>query len=238
MKKIALLVGFIVVALSAAAQYTATSRITLSTSGQADMEVMFVMAPSYSDAIEPGDVTAVNVGGIYVYAGGERYTMWVSKEYSKNLHLGFATVGHSSFEPTRTYTLKFSNFYGTPYEIRDLVSGNTIEVKDNLTPDYVFTITSLSNQSINDRFVINYEEDVDEGELEICFNENGDNKLVIKNNPYSGKIAVKDANGDDVTGSPFDRAATKPSPQEIDLSGLAAGKYTVEIGGKHLIIIR
>ncbi len=135
-----------------------------------------------------------------------------------NLALGFTTN-----QVDQNYTLAFENFSGETMEFYDLVADTHFTINAS-TPAYNFSVTAaeVGRKEIRDRFVINYVAPV-EPEFEICFR---DNKLQISNNPYAENIVVKDENGDAVK----DVAPVTPY-QEIDLSALAAGRYTVELAG-------
>ena len=227
MKKIAFLVSMMFVTIAVAAQpvITGTSRIVLSTAGQPDKQVNFILSASFSDAWDnTWDAEAANPGGIYVFANGERYTTWATNAYSENLAIGFASCDNSD------YTLKFQNFNGVAYTIYDRVARETINVNGS-TPDYLFTIDNADkNQSLNDRFVINYDADG----LDVCFI---DNKLTINSNPFTEPIVIKDANGDEIAGSPF--AASTPL---VDMTaiGAAGDRFTVEFAGgaRKFIIVK
>lgn len=137
-----------------------------------------------------------------------------------NLALGFTTN-----QVDQNYTLSFETFSGDAEAmvLYDLVADTHFAINGS-TPAYNFTVTAeqVGRKEIKDRFVINYVAPV-EPEFEICFR---DNKLQISNNPYAENIVVKDENGDAVK----DVAPVTPY-QEIDLSALAAGRYTVELAG-------
>lgn len=192
-----------------------------------------LISPDFSDAFDQSYDAEAMSSGIYIYKGSNHYSIWASNQYSNNLPIGFnagAKVKH---------TLQFKNFLGDPYEIYDIVEDTTITVNAS-TPDYVFRVDADQlNTTVNNRFLINYAFEPDEGELNICFNEKGTNILEIKNNPYTGKIAIKNAAGEDVLRSPYQPLKT---PQEIDLSSLPAGRYTVILTKddeeKKLIIVK
>ena len=217
MKKIAFLVSLMFVTITMAAQaITGTSRIVLSTDGQPDKQVNFILSASFSDAWDnTWDAEAANPGGIYVFAGGERYTTWASNAYSENLAIGFASCENTS------YTLKFQNFSGATYSVYDRYASQTIVVNGS-TPDYVFTIADGDKNSvINNRFVINYVS----GGLDVCFI---DNKLQINDNPYLETIVIKDANGAEIAGSPF---ASYTTVVDFSTIGAAGDRFTVEFAG-------
>lgn len=239
MKKVALFVSLMFVALSVAAQPTSTSRITLKASGQTDKEINFLIVPGTSDAFDnTWDTEAVNAGGIYVVSNGTRYTTWASNAYSQNLVIGFNTTRQNT-----SYTLVFANpTYGTlvEYNFFDLVTGESFVVNSS-TPNYQFTVDESDlNKSITDRFLINMRFDPDNEPLDLCFNEKGDNVLEIKKNPYDNPtITVLDKDGNHAGRSPYVALNT---PQKIDLSSLAAGRYTLVFGSgdnkKELIIVK
>ncbi len=151
MKKIAFLASLLCATFAMATPtITGMSQIDLSTSGQTDKYVRFVLSDEFSDGFDnTWDTPAPNESGIYVYYNGARYTGWASKQYTASLPLGFYTGDNTS------YTLKFSNFSGTEYTIYDRVADQIITVNGS-TANYDFTIDeSLKNSQINDRFIIN-----------------------------------------------------------------------------------
>lgn len=164
MKKTVFLVSLLCITIAASAQsITGTSLINLSTAGQPDKELGMILSPSLSDGFDNSwDAYAANESGIYVYSGGQKFTTWASNQYSANLPLGFYSGENTA------YTLKFSGFTGTSYEIYDRAANKTITVAssaniqiDGVDADpvnqYSFTIDeSKKNSQINDRFVINY----------------------------------------------------------------------------------
>lgn len=176
MKKIVFLASLMCATMvMAAPSITSTSQIDLSTAGQTDKYVRFVLSSSFSDAFDnTWDTPAPNESGIYVLYNSERFTGWASNQYSENLALGFYTGENTS------YTLKFSNFKGESYEIYDRVENKMITVNAS-TEDYNFTIDeSQKNSQINDRFVINIKVDPS-----LCFNYN-----VLEINGHAGESLV------------------------------------------------
>lgn len=189
MKKIAFLVSLLCLTLSVTAQsITSTSRIILKHTGQPNKEVSFILSSSFSDGFDnTWDAAAANPGGIYVYYGEERYTIWASNAYSANLPVGFATYN----DDNTSYTLSFEDFTGVTYKLYDTEADEVIEINGS-TPDYVFT-ASPKNTTFNERFLINVPVDTDP--LETCFT---GTELQIKSNPYYGKITVKTSGGSTV----------------------------------------
>ena len=216
MKKIMILSSLLLVSMFAAAQITGTSQITLTSAGQPDKYVRFVMSDSYSDAVDPaGDVEAANPGGVYVYKVSDesRWTQWASNAYSDNIVIGFKACDNTH------YVLNFSSFSGIVYSLYDLqADGGPKEIKVKAdTEDYGFDIeVGQKNQTINNRFVINYVP-VDPTALAACFI---DKHLTITNNPWSeGKIVVCEDAAVDPECTTYAGSLT-----DIDLTSLTAGK--------------
>lgn len=235
MKKIGFIISLILVAISVTAQeITGSAIIKLATAGESDKELRFILSDDFSDgADETWDAEAGNAGGLYILYGGKRYSTWASDKYSKNLVMGFGTGSNN------TYYLKFANnkFSGASFVILDKVTGTEITVDGTNNEDYEFTITDdQKNKAINDRFIINKGFDPDEGELEICFNEKGDNVLEIKNNPFDAQILIFKDGAD----TPIMTVDPVQTPQQIDLSSLDAGKYIVQManGSRKFVIVK
>lgn len=227
MKKIVFLVSLMFVTITMAAQaITGTSRIILSTDGQPDAQVNILLSASFSDAFD-NTWDAVNANpstGIYVVVDAEQFTTWASNAYSTNLALGFGTGENIA------YTLKFTNFSGTEYSIYDRATGTTVDVNGS-TPNYDFTIAAGDkNSAINNRFVINHVS----GGLDVCFI---DNKLQINDNPYTETIVIKDANGDEIAGSPF---AANTLLVDFSTIGAAGDRFTVEFadGARKFVVVK
>lgn len=129
-------------------------------------------------------------------------------------------------DASTNYTLTVSSVAGTEtMKIYDKETG----LYYDLTEGASYNFTATANTTNEDRFVLNYAAPTP-AEFEICFR---DNQLQITANPYAENVVVKDANDTKVV----DVAPVTPY-QEIDLSALAAGRYTVELaGGAHKFII-
>lgn len=212
------MISVVIAALSAQAQViTGTSQITLSTAGESDKIVRFIISSSFSDGFDnTWDAEAANPGGIYVYNGGSRYTTWASNGYTEGLAIGFGSVANND------YTLHFSAFSGDSYTIYDMVTMEAIVVNGS-TPDYNFSIEdSEKSQNINDRFLINL--DVATGNLETCFT---GTELQITNNPFFGKVVI--TNNSTSAVHEYAYSAT----DIIDMSDAGEfpdGDYTVQVG--------
>ncbi len=211
MKKIVFLASLMCATMAMAApSITATSQIDLATAGQTDKYVRFVMSPSFSDGFDnTWDTPAPNESGIYVFSNNARYTGWASNQYSENLALGFYTGDNTS------YTLKFSSFSGTSYEIFDRVTKQSITV-DGSTPDYDFTIEeSEKNSQINDRFVINFTV-----APSLCFNYN---ELEINGHKGESLVVKKD-------NTVIEEVASLPILYTLDLNAYT-GRLVVTLNG-------
>jgi hypothetical protein len=236
MKKSTLLLSLLSVSVFATAQLTSTSQITLTTAGESDKYVRFVMSDSYSDDVDPaGDVEAANPGGIYVYksSDGTRWTQWASNAYSNNLAVGFKSCENTS------YTFEFSSFTGTGYKLYDYVTGSVIDVGVS-TPDYVFSIDAgLKSTVINDRFVINLYP-VPSGSLETCFT---GTELNINNNPYwySNIVVKKTSDGSTVKSYAYGTSSIDFNEKDGSGNNIYANntEYTVYFDkGNHAFIVK
>ena len=91
-------------------------------------------------------------------------------------------------------------------------------------------IVAVANTTNETRFSLRKLADV----LNVCFK---NNKIEINENPFDDEIVVKDANGDQIAGSPF--AASTPL---IDMTsiGAAGDRFTVEFNGgnKKFVIVK
>lgn len=169
-----------------------------------------------------------NTGTVNLYAeiNGEKYSQY---KYNNLTNAPLVVVTNRRDAAQQHYTITFAVFANTEVlYLTDLAvdknnpiaitNGGTYEFDVNTTlhPDYV----AGTNYVVKNRFVINYARQVDEGELNLCFQYG---ILTIVNNPYLGNIVVKDENG--VT--KVDAESTN-TPQEINLTALPAGQYSVE----------
>lgn len=170
---------------------------------------------------------------------GDRYSIYATDGSFANLPVSFITDRMSA--AAQSYTLHFEDVLagtGTgSLRLKDLVTGTEVTITDGATygPFVVNTTNATNyvegtNTVIGNRFVINYTRVPDTGDLALCFQYG---KLTITNNPnpITTNIVIKDEEGD--TKMDVESANT---PQEIDLSALAAGQYTVEIGTEKFII--
>lgn len=200
--------------------------------GQQSSSVTITADDAYTTAFEPGVdsesmMTLSNSKSVLIYGlVGSHYCENVVANDLTNLRIGFTTN-----QVDQNYTISFVDKDGGTIKLKDLETGDEITITAS-SPAYEFSVPAaqVGQKQILDRFVINYERHADSGELEICHK---DNKLELLNNPYTENIVVKDAEGNIVKDVP-----STNTPQYIDLSGLPAGQYTVELndGNRKFVI--
>lgn len=232
MKK--LILSVFVIACSMAVMATQTAFVTVKLAGSnptySVSQLYLIEDDARTAAVEDGyDAPCMmsqsndNSTLLYGMIGGAEYSI-VATNNLDGLAIGFKTNNVD-----QDYTLTFSDFDGEAFELFDLVAGTHFTVNGS-TPAYNFSVTpaQVGRVAINDRFVINYVAP----EFGICFI---DNELQITSNPYAENVVVKDENGTKVK----DVAPVTPY-QAIDLSALAAGRYTVELadGARKFVIIK
>lgn len=126
------------------------------------------------------------------------------------------------------YTITVSEVQGTTLYLYDGASKGYA-----LTEGAVINITAAASTTDNTRFSIKKvaPEDLT---LDVCFR---NNKLEINGNPYSETIVIKDANGDEITGSPF---AANTLLVDMTTIGAAGDRFTVEFAGgaRKFIIVK
>ena len=222
MKKIMVLLLFVAVAINAMAiDFTAKAKVTLTASSGFSCNLRLSEYPE-AGALSGSEI---NMDGrkvaLYALNGGTKLQI-VQATTITNLPLGLLT------DASTDYTLSVSEVEGSEtMKIYDKETG----LYYNLTEGASYNFTATANTTNEDRFVLNYVAPV-VPEFEICFR---DNQLQITANPYAENVVVKDANDTKVV----DVAPVTPY-QAIDLSALAAGRYTVELadGARKFIIVK
>lgn len=229
--------------LVASVMYAAnTANVTLTLTGNGGSEASQLKLRIDPDVTEATTATwfpnTESTGTVNLYAeiGGEKYSQY---KYKSLTNTPLVVVTNRREAAQQHYTITFAVFANTEVlYLTDMAvdkdnpiaitNGGTYEFDVNTTlhPDYV----AGTNYVVKDRFVINYARIPDTGDLALCFQYG---KLTINNNPYLTNIVIKDEEGD--TKMDVESANT---PQEIDLSALAAGQYTVEIGTEKFIILK
>ena len=219
MKKIMTVLLLVAATMSAlAVDYTAGAMVTLSaTSGQScDLTI--------AEAAEFGALggTEMNMDGrkVALYGlNGATPLQVVTGADLTNLKLGLLT------DASTDYTITVTAVKGSEtLKLRDLETG----LEHELSLGAIINFTATANVTNNARFIINYSV----SDFEICFR---DNELQITANPYAENVVVKDENG-----AVKKDVAPDPLYQAIDLSDLAAGRYTVELNGgaRKFIIVK
>ncbi len=237
MKKIFSILVACATMLTVNAANTEVARLTLTGQGspassdvtlRVDPAVMVAETGSYFENTElPQNVNA------YVFTGGNKYSSY-KLHAIMNLPIAIVTnrqpagQQHYTFTftvPTLTEGLKLKDLR-TGIET-DIVNAGTYEFDVNTTTDPGYV--EGTNYVIADRFVINFPD-----ELEVCFI---NNKLEVHANPYSEPIVIKDANGDEITGSPF---AASTLLVDMTAIGAAGDRFTVEFAGgaRKFIIVK
>lgn len=193
--------------------------------------------PASSAAFVPMYSNATNIGMYLVYSNAN-YQELYAPEFV-NVPLVVVTSREAASKQNYVLAVELGANNSEAVYVTDLrPDGGGAPVKFQLTnsTEYHFTLNNEAayvegqNCVIADRFVINYARTPD-ADLEIC---HLDNKLVLKQNPYLANIVVKDAEGNKVIDEP-----STNTPQEIDLSSLPAGQYTVELdGGNRKFVIK
>lgn len=232
MKKIFSIIMGLVAMTSLQAANTEVARLTLTGNGGSEASYITVRLDPEVDAAETEALFEnTDLDGnvnLYVYDAPNR---WSSYKFNTldNLALGMIT---NRRDQHYTITFRVTKSESGGLKLYDRVKDIETEITDggkyefdvdaSTNPD----IVAGTNYTINNRFFINYIPETPAGEFEIC---HIGNELTIANNPYPGNIVIKNAAGQT-------KINVEPAPS-IDLSGLEAGRYTVEIGDKHLVII-
>ena len=220
MKKIMVLLLGVVVAVNAMA-VTAKAKVTLKAKSGYTCDLML------SESAEYGALTGSvmnmedRVVALYVLNGGTKLQIAKAADL-RSVALGLKT------DASTEYTIKVSSVDGaeTLY-IHDNVAKTDYALTEGASYDFVATASTINET----RF---YLKKASSGELNVCFI---DNKLQINDNPFDAPIVIKDANGAEVSGSPF-----AANSLLIDLTAPAypAGRYTVEFAGgsRKFIIVK
>ena len=222
MKKIMVTLLIVAAAINAmAVDYTAKAKVTLTAESGFNSEL------TLSEAAEYG-----TLGGLEMYMLDRKVALYALDGTTKlqvaraadlrNVALGLLT------DASTNYTLTVASVAGTEtLYIHDNVAG----LDYALTEGALYNFTATANTTDETRF---YLKKASSGELNVCFI---DNKLQINDNPYDEPIVIKDANGDEIAGSPF--AASTPL---VDMTaiGAAGDRFTVEFAGgaRKFIIVK
>ncbi len=209
--------------MGAVAATTATANIVLTSASAGTDKVKLYEDASYTSAFDNGaDATKVmnnaNSRSVNIYSIVEGKNC--ATIFTDNL-IGLK-VALQTNKVDENYTMSFENVSGRKLALKDNVTG-TITIIEN-GKNYAFT--AAKNVTLTDRF------EIVEAVLpyEICHRYG---KLQITGYPESAaNVVIKDEAGAEVKNV----AITDHVYQEIDLTGLAAGHYTVEANGQTLTI--
>ena len=243
-KFISIIIAFAAIATMQAVN-TEVARLTLTGQGSAaSSDVTVRVDPSVSVAETSSffkDVEYDEHVNIYVRLGAaddQKYSSYKRNDVS-SLPIAFITNRTSASNqhytitfnvPTRTEGLKLFDSHAE--KVVDIIHGATYEfdVNTTLEPGYV----EGTNYEVVDRFFINVP--VDAGNLETCFT---GTELQITNNPYYGKIVVKDGGG--TTKETFAYGTTSIDfNKKVDESYIYSNdtEYTVSFGGSRSFIVK
>lgn len=203
----------------AAMAVTYTGKATLTLTSATGKKGLAVVAQSNdlnaglnSGYCAPINMEDVNVA-IYAIFGGKNYQTFGTKTLGE-MQFGIKTNADTE------YTLSVSDAEGT-LMLKDAVTGKVIKLVNGAT----YTFTAEANKTITDRFAL-----TTTVPYEICHRYGA---LQITGYPESAaNVVIKDEAGVEVKNV----AIIDHAYQEIDLSGLAAGHYTVEANGQTLTI--
>ena len=209
--------------ISAVATTTATANITLTSASAGTDKVKLYEDAAYTSAFDNGaDATKVmnnsNSRSVNIYSVVDGLNC--ATIFTDNL-IGLK-VALQTNKVDENYTISFDNVSGRKLALKDNVTGTLTTIENGKS----YAFTAAKNTTIADRFeivaaVVPYE---------ICYRYGA---LQITGYPASAaNVVVKDVAGAEVKNV----AITDHAYQEIDLTGLAAGHYTVEANGQTLTI--
>lgn len=235
MKKLLLSTVVLLTAMMAFATEKAYVQIRLAGASGSYQDLILVEDDEYTSAFESGVDTEnmmalANSKSVLIYAlQGSTYCEWVVTNSLANLAVGFTTN-----MVDENYTLTFSDKSGTSIKLYDTDTDAVLDL-DAVT-NYAFSVEpgQVGQKQVLDRFVVNVP--VDEGNLETCFT---GTELQITNNPYYGKIVVKDGGG--TTKETFAYGTTSIDfNKKVDESYIYTDgtEYTVSFGGSRSFIVK
>lgn len=195
----------------------------------------FMERSTYSDGEDPdSDLPKIpNTGegsiNLYGIVGANHYST-VAKQHLEGSPIGLITNEYDSHYDVEFTTSYYAEGRDTLY-FEDLEKGTLTKIVKGTK--FSIDFETAKRDTIEKRFRIYKPFSGDEGELEVCYE---DDFLKVKNNPYTTNIVVKNAEGEEV----INKMPTS-TPQEISLETLPAGRYTVEFNGgekKYIIAVK
>lgn len=227
MKKIMISLLLVAATMSAmAVTYTGKAKLTLTSSDSKSCTLTIGESGDLGAGLNPGYYAELNTEGkevwFFVEYGGVKYQQFASNAATmEDLQLGIKTNASTS------YTLTAASVVGT---LKIRINGVEYNITEGMSE--VITLPASSTlPAVGDE--ANYKvQPTAPAEFQICFR---DNELQITANPYAENVVVKDENGTKVV----NEAPVTPY-QAIDLSALAAGRYTVELadGARKYVIVK
>ena len=212
MKKIMVMLLSAVVAVNAmAVDYTAKAKVTLKSESEFTCDLMLSEAAEYGELA--GSVMNMEGRKVALYALNGSTKLQVARAADlRGVNVGLLT------DASTNYTISVASVAGTEtLYLHDAIANADYA----LTEGASYNFTAAANATDEARFTLRKLAD----DLSVCFR---NNKLEINGNPFSDEIVVKDANGDQIAGSPF--VASTPI---IDMTaiGAAGDRFTVEFNG-------
>ena len=221
MKKIMISLLMVAASISAfAVTYTSKAKLTLTSSDNKSCSMIIAESADFSDGLNNGYYAELNEEGkdvqIYVEYGGKKYAHFGSSATTmQDLQLGIKTNASTS------YTLTATNVSGaTPFKVKI----NGVEYTVNAGLNEVITLpasSTLPAAGDEANYKVNPSAPLVQG---ICFNYN---KLELT--VYDG--ATVEVFADGAATASITENVVGDATFEIDLNGLASGKYKVAISG-------
>ncbi len=222
MKKIMVMLLAIAATMNAlAVDYTAKAVITLEAESGYNCQLTVREAAEYGALNGAVMNMEDRVVALYALKGATKLEIAKAADL-RSVPLGLLT------DVSTNYTLTVSSVAGTEtLYIHDNVAGLDYALTEGAS--YNFTATASTTDEA--RF---YLKKASSGELNVCFR---DNKLEINDNPYDAPIVIKDANGDEIPGSPY---AANTLLVDMTTIGAAGDRFTVEFAGgaRKFIIVK
>ena len=223
MKKIMISLLMVAATVNAfAITYTSKAKLTLTSSDNKSCTIGIGVSEDLNDGLNTGYYAEINPEGkpvqMYVTYGGKNYQQFVSNAATMaDMQLGIVT------NASTTYTLTASNVSGaTPFKVKINGVEYTIDANGTVFSDVTLPASStLPAAGDEANYKVNPAAPLVQG---ICFNYN---KLELT--MYDG--ATVEVFADGAATASLTQVVAGDATFEIDLNGLASGKYKVAISG-------
>jgi len=203
-----------------AVTYTSKAKLTLTSSDNKSCSMVIAESEDFSDGLNNGYYAELNEEGktvqIYVEYGGKKYAHFGSNAATMtDLQLGIKTNASTS------YTLTATNVSGaTPFKVK--INGVEYTITDGMSENITLAASStLPAAGDEANYKVNPAAPLVQG---ICFNYN---KLELT--MYDG--ATVEVFADGAATASLTQVVAGDATFEIDLNGLASGKYKVVVSG-------